>query len=109
MHRLAAFPADSMSTFSLLSSPLMTVSLASLMSRRTLEKPGVIVRTFQHPSFRAGLSFKVLLLLLPGAVVDDPLVGCFPDSHAPNVEADCGRTAPYWLEATQLGQAVAVQ
>ena len=108
MHWLAAFPADSMSTLSLLSSPLMTVSLASL-SRRTLEKPGVIVRTFQHPSFRAGLSFKVLLLLLPGAVVDDPLVGCFPDSHAPNVESDCGGTAPYWLEAAQLGQAVAVQ
>ena len=44
-----------MSTFSLLSSLVMTaVFLESLMSCRFAQRPVIIVRTFQHPSFKAG-------------------------------------------------------
>ena len=41
----------------------------------------------QHPSFRAGLFFDVFLLLLPGVVVDDLLLRCSPNLHAPNEES----------------------
>ena len=92
-----------MLTFSLLSSSLMTaVFLASLMSWRSWGRPGLIVRTFQHPSFRAGLFFDIFLLLLPGALVDKLLVGYFLISMHPMKKADHGRTTPYWLGAAQL-------
>ena len=53
--------------------------------------PGIIVWTFQLPSFRADLFFDIFLLLLPGVVVDDLLVGCSPNLHAPNEES-----RPWW-------------
>ena len=90
-----------MSTFSLFSSSLMTaVFLESLMSCRLAERLVVIVRTFQHLSFKSGLFDNFVCGCLVPWFQSAFRVSLIP-MH-PERMADRGGTAPYWLWAAQL-------
>ena len=90
-----------MSIRSLLSSMSMAAVLrASLISRRSSEKPGVIVLTFHVPIFRAGVF--IFLFLMLGAKLSNRLsVFTLSPTHPVRLMV-CGEAAPYWLGAAQL-------
>ena len=89
--------------FSLLSSLFMTaLFLVSLMSWRSSESPNIRVRMFQHPSSRAGL-FCRILLLLSGVIVYNLQFGCLLVSMHPMKKADCGGTTLSFSGVISLG------
>ena len=71
---------------------------ASFTSRRSSEKPGVIVLTFHVPNFRA----EVFINLLPGAQLSIRLpIFTLNPKHLVRL-TDRGGAAPYWLGTAQL-------
>ena len=89
--------------FSLLSSLFMTaLFLVSLMSWRSSERPNVKVRMFQHPSSRAGL-FCRILLLLSGVIVYNLQFGCLLVSVHLMKKADCGGRTLSFCGVISLG------
>ena len=91
-----------MSTFSLFNSSFMTaVFLESLMSCRLAEKPVIIVRTFQHLSFKTGL-FLIISFVVAWCHGSSLLIGWSLIPMHPMRMTDRGGTAPYWLGAAQL-------
>ena len=88
-----------MSICSLLSSLSMAAVLrASFTSCRSSEKPGVIVRTFHVPNFRAG----VFIFLLPGCQLSICLSVFTLNPTHPLRLTDRGGAASYWLGTAQL-------
>ena len=88
---------------------MIAVLLAASICWSSSERPAVIVFTFQLAMRSAGNFFLFLRVLL-GAVLSSPLVEYFILSFLhPKKQADRGESAPYWLGATQLWQAVADQ
>ena len=70
----------------------------------------ITVAAFPMRAFISTASDRLLEMLgLLGAVLNSPLVEYFILSFLhPKKQADGGRSAPYWLGADQLWQAVAV-